>query len=562
MDVQQTEWDWPPSAASWAALEAKAPRLDAVAGAEAVASGPPAGTDVAAEELREGAAVGPLPVTCMLPDNLSTQESECHGDVAAEELREGAAVDPLPVTCMLPDNLSTQETECHGDVAAGELREGAAPDPLPVTCMLPDNLSAQEMGCHRDSRLSSVLTLPESLGLGEASDDDIPIELPMTPMRDRVMPNKRLAKPSPKILRELATMGVGETVDFGRPTNIAGRECTHAVIEKEFRSASHARLVRLLPCHGRFVFKRADVRQEAAIMCTLRCMNKRWRRLDVRACGVPVEAITYDICPLSLEAGCLEAVSDSWNFRELAQGYTSANRHLRVFEKVHGDRACLDRLAATTVAYLTAGYALGLRDSHDDNIMLRNDGSLFRVDFGYMFGVSPTLDAPATAVPNAVYVALGEARWKEVVVVCERALMALSGDTGREPPAWDCIRSVPEMSLLHDEAFAYARGLSLEAFRAEVQSAKEWSVSRTAKNRIREVVRFLTEDSGKPAVPESVRHLAPIRLPSLPFHYGGDGDSPTPEAELPRAIRSLWKPNSNDLWSFHDENDPTNVISL
>lgn len=491
MDVQHPQLDWPPSAASWAALDAKAQRLDAVAGADPVALCPLEGPDVAAEGLRDGAAV----------------------------------------------------------------------DPATMTCMLPDSLSTQEVNCHDDSRLSSVLTLPESLGLGEASDDDIPIELPMTPMRDRLMP-RRLAKLSPKLLRELATLGVGETVDFGGPTNIAGRECTHAVIEKDFRSASHARLVRLLPGHGRFVFKRADVRQEAAIMCALRCMNERWRRLDVRACGVPVEAISYDICPLSLDAGCLEAVSDSWNLRELAQGYTSANRHLRVFEKVHGDRACLDRLAATLVAYLTAGYALGLRDSHDDNIMLRSDGSLFRVDFGYMFGASPALDAPATAVPNAVYVALGEARWKEVVVVCERALMALSGDTGREPPAWDCIRSVPEMSLLHDEAFAYARSLSLEAFRADVQSAKEWSVSRTAKNRIREVVRFLTEDSPKPVVPESVRQLAPIRLPSVPFQPGGDGDSPASEADLPHATRNEWKSNSHDHWSFCDENDPTNVISL
>lgn len=457
--------------------------------------------------------------------------------------------------------------------ALEEQGEETAVDPDPVACKLSDTISVQETACRGDSRLSSVLTLPESLDLGEASDNEIPFELPMssmrdrvipTPMRDRMMPNRSLAKPSPKLLQELATRGVGEAVYFGSPTDIAGRECTHAVIEKDFRSASHARLVRLQPGHGRFVFKRADVRQEAAIMCALCCMNQRWRRLDVRACGMPVEVITYDICPLSLEAGCLEAVADSWNLRELAQGYSSANRHLRVFEKVHGDRACLDRLAATTVAYLTAGYALGLRDSHDDNIMLRIDGSLFRVDFGYMFGASPALDAPATAVPNAVYVALGEARWKEVVVVCERALMALSGDCGREPPAWDCIRGVPEMALLHDQAFTYAQTLSLEAFRNEVQNAKEWSVSRTAKNRIREVVRFFTEteESGKPVVPDSVRSLAPIRLPSLPFQPGGDGESPTPEAELPDATRNSWGSNSQVRWSFFDDNDETNMISL
>lgn len=34
---------------------------------------------------------------------------------------------------------------------------------------------------------------------------------------------------------------------------------------------------------------------------------------------------------------------------------------------------------------------------------------------GYVFGQSPALDAPPTVVPNAVLVALGEARWKEAL---------------------------------------------------------------------------------------------------------------------------------------------------
>merc|ERR1712039_1019348 len=113
----------------------------------------------------------------------------------------------------------------------------------------------------------------------------------------------------------------------------------------------------------------------------------------------------------------------------------------------HNDQIRLNKLAATTVAYLTAGYALGIRDSHDDNILLRDDGSFFRVDFGYIFGVAPNLDAPQMAIPKAVSVALGEGRLREVINVAEMALIALSGDLQREPPAWACIRSIPEMAL-------------------------------------------------------------------------------------------------------------------
>ncbi|CAK9076493.1 Phosphatidylinositol 3-kinase, partial [Durusdinium trenchii] len=148
-------------------------------------------------------------------------------------------------------------------------------------------------------------------------------------------------------------------------------------------------------------------------------------------------------------------------------------------------------------------------DSHDDNIMLRQDGSLFRVDFGYVFGQSPALDAPPTVVPNAVLVALGEARWKEVCIVCERALMALS--TPGEFVGFACVRSVPEMALLHHQAHAYAQGLTLEGFREEVRASTEWSAARAAKNRLREVVRYVrrTEEEEPSPTPRSL--AAPAR---------------------------------------------------
>ena len=43
----------------------------------------------------------------------------------------------------------------------------------------------------------------------------------------------------------------------------------------------------------------------------------------------------------------------------------------------------------------------------------REDGSLFRVDFGFVFGATPEIDTPQTVVARAVTLALGE-RWMEV----------------------------------------------------------------------------------------------------------------------------------------------------
>jgi len=282
-------------------------------------------------------------------------------------------------------------------------------------------------------------------------------------------------------------------VHFAGPTEIAGRRFTHAAVERDFKTASSARLLRFQPGDVRFVFKLGDVSQEAAVMCCLHAMNERWRRSRVSACGVPVQAVTYKVIALGTEGGLMEAVVDSWTLRELANGCTPEERHLRVLRALRSDMVRLDMLAASTVAYLTAGYALGIRDSHDDNIMLRGDGSLFRVDFGYIFGAAPNLDAPPNKIPRAVAVALGPSRWREVVAVSELALVALSGDLSREPPAWDCVRSVPEMAVVHNSALAHARLLSLDAFREYVQNAQEWSLARAAKNRIREAVRYITD---------------------------------------------------------------------
>ncbi|CAE7259061.1 PIK3CG [Symbiodinium sp. CCMP2592] len=323
---------------------------------------------------------------------------------------------------------------------------------------------------------------------------------------------------------EVFRQRVGDTLALPRDLRFPGHpDCQAITVEKDFRSASRARLLRLLPSSASVILKAADVQQEAAVMSILRRMNQLWQQCEVRVCEELVQTVTYDICSLSGKFGLVEVIPDSRNMRELAQCYPS-ERPLRVLHALKHDAKLLDRLAASTVAYLVAGYAVGLRDSHDDNIMLRADGMLFRVDFGYIFGASPALDAPPTVVPNAVITALG-ARWKEVLVVSESALMAISGGT-HEPPGWSCLRAVPAMAPYHHEAYAYARHLSLEAFRGEVRAADEWSMSRAAKNRLREAVRLMTWSDAEPSPKQSERRGSEGVSPARTLQPAGDRLSP------------------------------------
>ena len=55
------------------------------------------------------------------------------------------------------------------------------------------------------------------------------------------------------------------------------------------------------------------------------------------------------------------------------------------------------------------------------------DGRLFRVDFGFAWGRTPEIDAPGIFVPNAVYLALGEGRWRQVGVPVEHQSVGGNG---------------------------------------------------------------------------------------------------------------------------------------
>ena len=139
-------------------------------------------------------------------------------------------------------------------------------------------------------------------------------------------------------------------------------------------TASGAHLLCLYPGGIHFIVKFADVRQEHAMMCALMEMNRRWQEHSVNVCGVPVQALTYEIFPIGSCGGLIEAVIGCRTLRELKRLCRSEPQE-RVYEALGGDGQKLNTLAASTTAYLTACYSLGVRDGHDDNIMLRD--SLF-----------------------------------------------------------------------------------------------------------------------------------------------------------------------------------------
>eukprot|EP00929_Paragymnodinium_shiwhaense_P039960 TRINITY_DN20911_c0_g1_i4.p1 TRINITY_DN20911_c0_g1~~TRINITY_DN20911_c0_g1_i4.p1 ORF type:complete len:277 (-),score=16.94 TRINITY_DN20911_c0_g1_i4:268-1098(-) len=218
---------------------------------------------------------------------------------------------------------------------------------------------------------------------------------------------------------------------------------------------------------------------------------------------------------------------------------TLGERHLRVSNVLQGDRHRLNRLAASTIAFLVVSYVMGLRDCHDDNIMLTANGCLFRIDLAFAFGRRPEFDTPLTFVPKAVLQALGEGRWAEVVSKSLTAFACLKSARSSSPPAWDCISSTPSMRPYLADAFTYMRSLSHEDFENKVRRAHEWSLARATKNTLREAVRYVFQQTEVPretdwlgildvfSIPQEESDLAvrPTASHSVSSHRGSHPDS-------------------------------------
>lgn len=163
------------------------------------------------------------------------------------------------------------------------------------------------------------------------------------------------------------------------------------------------------------ILKRGDdPRQDLGVLRLFAVFNVMWARESVCGeFGLPVVALTYNVMPIQVDMELIQFVDNLVPLRHILQ---------------YAGQFCergLHRLITTAAGAFTAAFVLGIRDRHDENIVIcKDDGSLFNIDFGNILGDTPSIDTSEFAITNNFKEVVGNL-WEPFVDLCVEAFLAL-----------------------------------------------------------------------------------------------------------------------------------------
>lgn len=146
----------------------------------------------------------------------------------------------------------------------------------------------------------------------------------------------------------------------------------------------------------------SDLRQEAFACQLIRMCHKIWQDA-----GVPVWVKLMRILVTGESSGLIETIANGVSLHSIKRSLTLAsieagqNPRRRIatlkdhFNKVFGNpdspayRAGVDAFKRSLAAYSVISYILQLKDRHNGNVLIDNEGHIIHIDFGFMLSNSP-----------------------------------------------------------------------------------------------------------------------------------------------------------------------------
>uniref|UniRef100_A0A183T374 Phosphatidylinositol-4-phosphate 3-kinase n=1 Tax=Schistocephalus solidus TaxID=70667 RepID=A0A183T374_SCHSO len=133
-----------------------------------------------------------------------------------------------------------------------------------------------------------------------------------------------------------------------------------------------------------------DLRQDMLTLQLLKVMDRIWKDE-----GLNLHLTTYGCLATGDEVGLIEVVRNSQTIMSIqgqrvrsAMQIDSSQLHRWFLQNAQGDglayEAAVERFTNSCAGYCVATFVLGIRDRHNDNIMVDASGRLFHIDFGHI----------------------------------------------------------------------------------------------------------------------------------------------------------------------------------
>ncbi|XP_052204899.1 phosphatidylinositol 3-kinase, root isoform isoform X1 [Diospyros lotus] len=218
-------------------------------------------------------------------------------------------------------------------------------------------------------------------------------------------------------LRQLLSGLLSELTYFEEPIRspLAPSVLITGIVPSEssiFKSALHPLRLTFRTDSGgscKVIFKKGDDLRQDQLVIQMVTLMDRLLKLE----NLDLHLTPYRVLATGHDEGMLEFVPSS----SLAQILSEHRSIISYLQKFHPDEdgpfgitaTCLETFIKSCAGYSVITYILGIGDRHLDNLLLRDDGRLFHVDFGFILGRDPKPFPPPMKLCKEMVEAMGGA---------------------------------------------------------------------------------------------------------------------------------------------------------
>jgi len=179
-------------------------------------------------------------------------------------------------------------------------------------------------------------------------------------------------------------------------------------------------------CGSRLIVKKGDnLFQDLFCQTVFRFFDALWK---LNGSEFPHNLIpfiyTYEVFPVELKIGFMEMVQNTVALKDF---------DWKVWKEKHShDAQVLNHMVRSAAGAYIGAYALGVRDRHWDNVLIKDESVLIHIDFGFILGQAPPIDAPRFSISQSMQEAFESVGiWNDFLEVSRCAFSILRSHAGR-----------------------------------------------------------------------------------------------------------------------------------